>query len=183
MARLPTMASDTASQQTKRSLYEIATLWDVSPEMISLMAHAPAVLQGYLSLRDALSNGVLGPRLGTQLALMIAEANRSSYCVAVHVTVGRLVGIDEAELQSARAASSSNPKTEAALRFARKIVDYRGELTDEEFNGVREAGYTDEEIAEIIGNVALNIFTNYFNLVAQTDLNRPLEGAEGPNVA
>jgi AhpD family alkylhydroperoxidase len=183
MARLQTITPDIAPEKTRALLDQIATGWDLSPEMTGMMANSPAVLQGYLALRDALYNGVLSSRLGTQLALMIAETNRSSYCLAMHASTGWLLGISEAELEAARAARSSDPKAEAALDFARNVVDYRGELTDAEFNRVRQAGYTDEEIAEIIGNVVLNIFTSYFNLVAQTDIDLAREEPGGPNVA
>jgi alkylhydroperoxidase family enzyme len=183
MPRLEAITPDTAPEKTKALLDQMATGWDLSPEMTRMMANSPAVLQGYLALRDALYTGVLSSRLGTQLALMIAETNRSPYCMAMHAITGWLLGVSDAELEAARVARSSDPKVEAALDFARKVVDYRGEISDAEFNRVRQAGYTDEEIAEIIGNVALNIFTSYFNLVAQTDIDLPRADSGGLNVA
>jgi hypothetical protein len=68
--------------------------------------------------------------------VLVAEANRSTYCLAAQATFGWLIGLDEEELEAASAARSSDPKIEAALRFARNIVEYRGELTDEEFDRV-----------------------------------------------
>ena len=49
----------------------------------------------------------------------------------------------------------------------------RGEISDAEFARVREAGYSEGEIAEIVANVAINILTNYFNLVARTEVDFP----------
>lgn len=183
MARLEAITPDIAPEKTKALLDQVATGWDLSPEMTSMMANSPAVLQGYLALRDALYTGVLSSRLGTQLALMIAETNGCTYCLAMHASTGWLLGMSDAELEAARAARSPDPKIEAALIFARNVVEFRGDLTDAEFNRVRQAGYTDEEIAEIIGNVALNLFTSYFNLLAQTDIDLPLADEGGPNVA
>jgi AhpD family alkylhydroperoxidase len=183
MARLRTINADTEPEKTKVLLDQAATAGDLCPEMTRLMANSPAVLQGYLALRDALSGGVLSSRLGIQLALMVAEANRSPYCVAMHASTGWLLGMSDAELEAARPGKSSDPKVEAALDFARSVVDYRGEISDAEFNRARQAGYTDEEIVEIIGNVVLNIFTSYFNLVAHTEIDLLGADAGGPKVA
>jgi len=59
------------------------------------------------------------------------------------------------------------------LVFARKIVQDRGVVTDEDVEQLRRAGYTDGEIGEIVANVALNLFTNDFNHVAATELDFP----------
>jgi len=48
------------------------------------------------------------------------------------------------------------------LRFAQSVALQRGELSDADFQAVRQAGFTDALITEIISNIALNIFTNYF---------------------
>ena len=60
------------------------------------------------------------------------------------------------------------------MAFARKIVEDRGHVSDEDVEEVRRAGYTDGEIAEIVANVAMTIFTNYFNHVADTEVDFPL---------
>jgi len=73
----------------------------------------------------------------------------------------------------ARRSGSSDPKAEAALRFAQSIVVTRGNVTDNDVRRVKEAGYTQGEVAEIVANVAANIFTNYFNHVAQTEVDFP----------
>lgn len=59
------------------------------------------------------------------------------------------------------------------LKFAREIILKRGEISDSDVETVRAAGVSDIEIAEIVAHVALNLFTNYFNLVAQTEIDFP----------
>ena len=77
------------------------------------------------------------------------------------------------ELASSRQAHDADAKRDAGLRFAQAIVVQRGELSDATLAGVRGAQYSDGEITEIIANVAINIFTNYFNLIAQTEVDFP----------
>ena len=183
MARLPEIPWDTAPEKTRELLDQVATGWDLTPAMTQTMALSPAVLQGYLSLRDALQGGTLDPLVRARIGLVVAEANRSRYSLATQAALGWLMGLDEAELEAARWARSADPKVEAALSFAQAIVQYRGEVSDEEFDAVRQAGYTDGEIAEILANVGLHLFTNYFTLVAQTKMPFPIGEAGEPDAA
>jgi alkylhydroperoxidase family enzyme len=59
------------------------------------------------------------------------------------------------------------------LAFAKKGVQNRANVSDQEIDHLRKVGYTDGEIAEVVANVALTVFTNYFNQVAQTDVDFP----------
>jgi len=77
------------------------------------------------------------------------------------------------ETLAARAGESADAKTEAALVFAKKIVSERGRVSDQDVAGLRAQGFTDGDIAEIVANTALNIFTNYFNHVAGTVVDFP----------
>jgi alkylhydroperoxidase family enzyme len=70
-----------------------------------------------------------------------------------------------------------DPKASAALQFARAVVERRGDVREQDLGGVRAAGYSDGDIAEIIAHVALNVFTNYFNRAAHTEIDFPLVAA------
>ena len=59
------------------------------------------------------------------------------------------------------------------LRFARTVVEKTGLVEDGDLAAVREAGYGDAEIAEVVAHVGLNVFTNYFNHVAGTAIDFP----------
>ncbi len=62
---------------------------------------------------------------------------------------------------------------QAALEFARAVVREKGFVSDAELQAVRAAGYDVGQIGEIVANVALNVFTNYFNSVGETELDFP----------
>lgn len=89
------------------------------------------------------------------------------------------MGLDEAERDRARQFDSEDPKRAAALGFAREVYENRGHVSDEAFSSVREAGYGDDEILEIIANVVATIFTNYMNDSVQTEVEFPLIEARG----
>ena len=87
--------------------------------------------------------------------------------------LGKGAGLTEGETCDARRAEANCDKERAALQFARTIVNERGWISDDDAQRVRQAGYNNGEIAEIVANVALNIFTNYFNHVAGTEIDFP----------
>ena len=137
------------------------------------MAQAPAALEGFLNFNTALSTGSLDAKLREQLAVTIAGYNGCEYCISAHVFLGGKAGVDKAELLSNLNGNSSDNKIQAAVDFARVLMEKRGNASNEEIKAVKVAGYNDEQIIEIVAHVALNTFTNYFNIVAQTEIDFP----------
>ena len=62
----------------------------------------------------------------------------------------------------------------AAVSFAAKVVRDRGHVTDAGIKAVRDAGFSDGQIVEILAVTAENIFTNLLNVVAETDIDFPV---------
>jgi uncharacterized peroxidase-related enzyme len=143
------------------------------PNLYRAMANAPAALDGYLSMRAALVRGTLPERLRERLALLTAEDNACGYCVAAHTFRGAKLGLSSEELAAIRRAEAGDAKTAAALRFAHELIEKRGQIAAAAFEAVRAAGWSNEELSEIVAHVALNIYSNYFNHVAQPALDFP----------
>jgi len=143
------------------------------PNLISAMAQSPAVAKAYLGFSQALTTGTLPARVREQLALVVGETNGCEYCVAAHTMLGKGAGLSEHETCDARQARATDAKEQAALQFARKVLNNRAMVSDNDVAQFRQAGYTEGEVGEVIAHVALNVFTNYFNLVAQTEVDFP----------
>jgi alkylhydroperoxidase family enzyme len=77
-------------------------------------------------------------------------------------------------VQAARSLESNDPKITQALRFAKRMLDFQGQVEPTDVASLQRAGYTDEEIVEIIGVIALNVFRNFFNLAVRTEVDFPL---------
>jgi alkylhydroperoxidase family enzyme len=84
-----------------------------------------------------------------------------------------MVGLSSDQIRDSRLAVAVDGKNSALLQFVRKVVDERGHVSDEDLDGLRQHGFTDGQIAEVVANVALNLFTNYFNHIAETDIDFP----------
>jgi uncharacterized peroxidase-related enzyme len=144
-----------------------------TPNLYRAMASAPAALLGYLNFRAALVEGKLSNQLREQLALLTAELNGCEYCVSAHMFRGQKIGLSAPDLAATRIAEASDNRTRAALRFAKAVLLAKGNVDDAELVEVRAAGWSDEELGEMVAHVALNVFSNYFNHVAQPELDFP----------
>ena len=173
MPYLKPVDRSTAPAATQNLLDGVEKKLGMVPNLIATIAQSPALAKAYLGFSQALAGGVIPAQLREQIALVVSQANECGYCLAAHSAIGSSVGLSDDELRDARTGVSPDRKTEAALQFAQRIVAKQGWLTDADLAKVREAGYSDEEIAELIGNVSLTIFTNYFNHIAQTEVDFP----------
>jgi uncharacterized peroxidase-related enzyme len=144
------------------------------PNLMRTLGNSPAALNAYMSFNTALGEAKLAPALREQLALTVANVNSCDYCLSAHSALGKLAGLATNDLLLAQNADASDAKQAAALRFAAAVVRERGQLPASEVSRLRAAGYRDGEIAEIVAVVAINIFTNYFNHIAGTEIDFPV---------
>lgn len=173
MPRLPEVTAATATPEQQALLDATERQLGRLPNLYRTIANAPAALEGYLAFRAALAGGVLSPVLREQLALTVAELNSCQYCVSAHTLRGSQLGLSEAELLGVRMADHADERTRAALRFARAVATEGGDISDDDLAAARAAGLNDADLAEIVGHVALNVFSNYFSHVAQPELDFP----------
>jgi uncharacterized peroxidase-related enzyme len=173
MSRIHQIAPDSATGKAKELLDAVKGKLGLVPNITRAMANSPAVLEGYLGLNGALGKGSLSAKNREQIALAVGQANQCDYCLAGHSAIGKMVGLTPDQILDSRRGTAIDPKSDAVIRFARKLVDERGRVSDADVAEVRAAGLDDGAIAEVVANVALNIFTNYFNHVAETDIDFP----------
>src|SRR6266481_9340380 len=184
MSRLTPIKTNGATSELKRSLKTSHLKLEEAPRFLQIMANSPASLRAYIRADAALVRGQLTPRQREQVALTVAEINGSSYSLSAHYDTGKSLGLTPEEMQLARNATAADRKAETMLRFTQAVVLQRGEISDEDFQALRKAGFSDAQIVEIVANIALNIFSNYFNSVAKTEVDFPLlqPGADAPRV-
>ena len=173
MSRLPLVDPSQAQGKAHELFEAVKAKMGRVPNMMKAMANSPAVLEGYLALSGALGAGSLDPKVRERISIELAEANGCNYCLAAHTLLGKLAGLDEAERHAARLGESSDPKADAALKFARTVLDRRGDVGEEDVARLKGAGYGDGEVAEILALVALNVLTNYFNVAVETPIDFP----------
>lgn len=176
MTRIHTPATVAdAPAATHAALKAVEKQLGVVPNLFRVVANSPAALTGYLQLSAASAQGGLDAATRERIALAVAELNGCGYCLAAHTYLGRHVArLDDAEITANRHGASNDVKADAAVRFAAAVVRQRGQLRHEQVQAVRDAGYSDGQVLDILLAVALNTFTNYVNEVAQTDIDFPV---------
>ena len=179
MSRIATPASIEASPAASQPLLQaVKKQLGLVPNLFRVVGNSPAALEGYLGLNGALGKGKLDGKTRERIALAVAEINGCGYCLAAHSYLAKnLAKLDEAEIAANRGGASNDPKADAAVRFAARIVRERGHVATADLEAVRAAGYGDAEIIEIVLHVALNTLTNYVNEVAGTDIDFPVVAA------
>ncbi len=179
MSRLAIPASiDAAPASARPQLEAVARQIGSVPNLFRLVANSPAALDGYLGMSGALGKGSLPAPTRERIALAVAQFNDCGYCLSAHSFMGKnLAKLSDAEIAANCHGGSLDPKADAAVRFAAKVLRERGHVADADLQAVRMAGYDDAQIVEIVQHVALNTWTNYLNSVAQTEIDFPVAQA------
>ena len=148
------------------------------PNLFRLTANSPAALEGYLGLSGALAKGALDAQTRERIALAVAQINGCDYCLSAHTYIGKnLAKLDDAEIAANRNGSSTDEKADAAVRFAVALVQNRGQVSEDDVEAVKAAGYGDAELVEIVAHVAVSTLTNYLNEAFGTPIDFPAVSA------
>jgi uncharacterized peroxidase-related enzyme len=174
MARLAIIDPEKSTGKTHELLAAVQKKLGLVPNSMRVMVNSPAVLEAYIGFSGALDGASLNAKTRERIALEVAEANQCSYCLSAHSAIGKMVGLNEAEILDSRQARSTDAKSAAALQFSRQVIEKRGAVSEAEIEAAHKAGLKDGEIAEVVALTVLNIFTNYFNTAFQVDIDFPV---------
>ena len=173
MPNVPLVDREAATGPVKDQLEQIGSAFGAVPAMFRAVANSPAALTSMWSAFSAYGGGTLGAALGEQIAVAVANRNSCGYCLAAHTALGKKAGLSTEVLAEAQEGTSDDPRTAALLAFALKLVDERGQVTSADVDALRAHGWNDEQIVETIGQVALNLFTNYVNIALDVPIDFP----------
>ena len=162
-----------ATGDTAKALAAVKSKLGTVPNMFATLANAPAALQFYLQGSAALERGRFTAKQRELVALAVADVNACGYCLAAHTALGGLVGLQAPEMEAARHGHAGGVKDSGLVKLAQRIVETRGNLAPADLSAARASGLEDADILEAIAVVAVNIFTNYTNHIAGTEVDFP----------
>jgi uncharacterized peroxidase-related enzyme len=174
MPRIQPIDPAAASGPLAEQLAATRKLLGATPNLFTTAANSLAALTAMNAFFVALARGKLGGKIGERIAIAVAQANGCEYCLSAHTTLGANHGVAPADLAAARRGRSADPRAQAAINLALAIVASRGRVSDSGLAEARAAGLTDGEIVEVVAHVAVNVFTNYLNNLAGTEVDFPL---------
>lgn len=173
MSRINVVNHDSANAEQKALLDAIQSQLGMVPNFLKVLANSPAALRAFLGLHEIAGEGSLDAQTRERIALTLAQQNSCEYCVSAHTAIGRKAGLTSAEIEANRAGTSQDAKAAAALKFARALAEHSGEVTTAEILEVRNAGYSEAEIVEIITHVGMNILTNIVGKASRVEIDFP----------
>jgi len=173
MPHIPLKNTESVSGSHKALFDQIDSTFGVIPNLFKAIGNSEAALESMWTSFGALGKGELDAKLGEQIAVLVADINRCEYCLAAHTALGQKAGASVAEMADAQAGKSDDDKTQAALDFSAKVVRERAGVSAADINALKQAGFSDANVAEIIAHIALNIFTNYTNVALDVPVDFP----------
>lgn len=174
MTRITPVLDTHASPEAAALFAAIKAKVGMVPNLYRVVGQRPAVLSALLGFGDALGKGNFDAKTREAIALTVAKANRCDYCASAHTAISTSMKVGQDEILANLNARSSEPRRAAILSLAARVVAEKGNLSDADIAAARSAGLDDGDILEVTANVVANIFTNYINHIAQTEIDFPV---------
>ncbi len=173
MARINIVTPESANAEQKALYGAIHAKLGIVPNFLKVFANSPAALKAFLGLHGIAGDGSLDAQTRERIALALAQQNSCEYCLSAHAAIGRKAGLNGAEIEANRAGTSQDAKAAVAVKFARSLVANMGEITTAELIEMRDAGYSESDIVEVITHVGMNILTNMLGKAGRVDIDFP----------
>lgn len=173
MSRINVVTNESANAEQKALLDAIQSKLGMVPNFLKVFANSPSALRAFLGLHGIANEGSLDVQTRERIALALAQQNSCQYCVSAHTALGRKAGLTADEIEANRAGTSRDAKAAAAVKFARAVVEQTGDVTTAEILEVRNAGYSESDIVEIITHVGVNLLTNILGKASRVEIDFP----------
>lgn len=167
MPRLNYIEPEEADAFTRKLFQKIGMV----PNLYCMMANSSTVFDGFIKLTACLDASKLDKKLREMVYLLTSQINGCHYCLASHTATAvehKVLTKEESVL--ARKAQNPDPRIDALLKFTKEVVEQRGHVSDQTFQVVKAQGFSDEEIMEALGTIALATLSNYTAIVGDTEL-------------
>lgn len=171
--RISSIQPTAATGKAKELLDGIKAKIGLVPNIYKVIAQSPTGLEGVLQFSGALAGGSLDAATRERIALAVANVNGCDYCNAAHTAVAKSLKLPVDEIEANRQGRSSDPIADVAVAFARKVAVTRADIGEDDVQALRQAGYSDAQIVEIVLNVAFNVVTNYVNEAFKIEIDFP----------
>lgn len=173
MQRLRSIEPEQAQGRTIELFEAVNQAFGMIPNAARVMANSPAVLESFLAFSQAMAGLKIGNAMHTQVKLATSETNACEYCTSILTAVAPSAGLSAADILAGRTGQSEDVRIKSALAFAHDVLETRGKVSGQRLAELKEAGFDDAEIVEIVASVVLGCFTNFLNNVADTQLDIP----------
>jgi alkylhydroperoxidase family enzyme len=176
MSNYPVHTIESAPAQSKPVLQQLRQAFGLVPNIAATMAASPVLINGFIGLFERVHASSLTEQQIQTLLLTNAVTNASEWAVAFHTALALKQGVRAADVDAIRHARLPDDAGLAALSaLARTLIEKRGRLAESDRRQFFEAGFSAEQILEVIAVVAASTITNYAGSVTRPPLEAQFE--------
>lgn len=173
MTRLNAVTPEQATGAVKDLYGAIRQAVGAVPNIYQGIANSPTALQSLLQVGTALNSGQLSPADREAISLAVSQVYGCAYCLAAHTLLAQKVGLTEAETIEIRRGTMMKPGIGVLARFISRAIRPDGQITDDNLDALKAAGYSDAQITEALLVAAHTVFTNVFQRVHRAPVDFP----------
>jgi uncharacterized peroxidase-related enzyme len=180
MTNYPVHTIDTAPEWAKQPLVQLQEAFGFVPAVAATMANsAPLMNSFFSSFGHFRGEGSFSPAERQVLLLSNAVANKCAWAIAFHTLEALTDGVPPAAVEALRQGGlPAEPRLAALSALTRALIAKRGHLDEADTAAFAAAGYSDNQILEVINGVAISTMTNYTAIVAGVPLEERLRAYE-----
>ncbi len=179
MATFPIHSLDTAPDASKPILAAVQKSFGFVPNLIRILAEAPAAAEAYTTLMDIFARTSLTESEKQTVILSASYVNKCEYCMAAHSTAAAMQKVPAEVIEALRNGTPlEDPRLEALARLTREIVETRGWPSDAAKSAFTAAGFTPAQYLEVVVGVTMKTLSNYVNHAADTPLDAAFSSQE-----
>jgi len=170
---LEPLTETTSDERAAATLQNVRQKMGFIPNMLGVMAHAPAVLESYLDLTSRYDSSSLTPAERQIVLLAVSQYNACDYCLAAHSMIARKQGVSPQTVEAVREGRElADSKHEALRQFTLAMVRTSGRPSDAERQAFHDAGYSEAQILEVVLGIALKTLSNYTNHMMDPEIDK-----------
>ncbi|MEP1443596.1 MAG: carboxymuconolactone decarboxylase family protein [Hyphomicrobiales bacterium] len=174
MTDFTTHTIETAPEAAKPFLEGAKGKYQFVPNLLGNMAESPVMLEAYMTLAGLFGKSDFSETERQIILMTNNRLNGCKYCMAAHTTVSQMSGVPTDVIEALRAGSTiADSKLEALRQFSIVMNETRGNPTNADLDAFFAAGYSKENVFEVIVGTAFKVMSNYTNHIAETEVDAP----------
>lgn len=136
-----------------------------TPHFFQVWALSEESLKGiWPVMNHILTSGKVGRKLKEMIFVAISSLKECHYCEAAHHAFCLSIGVTPEQINDLVenfTSENADPKEKAAIDFAVRLAKDSHSSSEEDFDMLRDLGFTTEEIMEIIAMSGMGVFYNH----------------------
>jgi uncharacterized peroxidase-related enzyme len=171
-AVFPVPTRDAVSEANQAIFDKLKSSLGMVPNLYATLAHSPTALGDYLTLQNRKSS--LKAKEREVINLAVSQVNECEYCLAAHTVLGKMNGFSDSQIVDIRRGEAVfDSRLNALVKFVHSVVERRGKPSEELTTALLDAGYTRENVVDIVMAIGDKIITNYLHGVTEVPVDFP----------